>query len=128
MENRTYRFMTEKPLYPFGYGLSYTTFEYSAGTYNPNNQTFTFDITNTGSCDGEEVVQLYLTNKDDKLSPVKTLVGFERVSIPKGQSVKVSIQVDEDFFQTYVDKYQHFESHPGVFVFHYGDKQLEVKL
>jgi beta-glucosidase len=128
MENRTYRFMTEKPLYPFGYGLSYTTFEYSEGTYNPNNQTFTFNITNTGTCDGEEVAQLYLTNKGDKLSPVKTLVGFERVNVPYGKTVKVSFQVDEAFFQTYVDKYQHFESHPGVFVFHYGDKQLEVKL
>ena len=128
MNHRTYRFMTEKPLYPFGYGLSYTTFEYSEGTYNANNQTFTFDITNTGNRDGEEVAQLYLTNREDKFGPKKTLVGFERVFIPAGGTVSVSFQIDEDYFQTFVDEYQHFESHPGFFVFHYGDKHLEVKL
>jgi hypothetical protein len=55
------------------------------------------------------------------------LVGFERVLIPAGETVNVTFHVDEDFFQTYVDEYQHFESRPGIFVFHYGDKQLEIK-
>ena len=128
MENRTYRFMTEKPLYPFGYGLSYASFEYEEGRYNPNDLTFTCTIKNTGDCDGEEVAQLYLTNTTDKSGPVKTLVGFQRVFIPKGESRMVTFHVDEDFMQTFVDDYQHFEWHPGVFVFHYGDKKLEVKL
>ena len=126
MENRTYRFMTEKPLYPFGYGLSYTTFDYVDGQYNPNDLTFTCSIKNTGDCDGEEVAQLYLTNTGDKRSPVKTLVGFQRLFIPKGESRMVTFHVDEDFMQTFVDNYQHFEWHPGVFVFHYGDQKLEV--
>ena len=128
MENRTYRFMTEKPLYPFGYGLSYTTFDYDEGQYNPNDFTFTCSIKNTGNCDGEEVAQLYLTNTGDKRSPVKTLVGFQRVFIPKGESRTVTFHLDEEFFYTYVDEYQHFEWHPGIFVFHYGDKLLEVKM
>ena len=128
MEHRTYRFMTEKPLYPFGYGLSYTTFDYIDGQYNPDDFTFTCSIKNTGNCDGEEVAQLYLTNTGDKRSPVKTLVGFQRVFIPKGESRTVTFRIDEDFFYTYVDKYQHFEQHPGIFIFRYGDKQLEVKL
>ena len=127
MENRTYRFMTEKPLYPFGYGLSYTSFVYDNGQYNPNDFSFTFSIKNTGNCDGEEVAQLYLTNTGDKRSPVKTLVGFQRVFIPKGESRKVTFHVDEDFFNTFVDHYQHFEWHPGTFVFHYGDQKLEVR-
>lgn len=127
MENRTYRFMTEKPLYPFGYGLSYTTFEYEDGQYNPNEHTFSYSIKNTGNCDGEEVAQLYLTNTGDKRSPVKTLVGFQRVFIPKGESRTVTFHVDEDFFNTYVDDYQHFEWHSGTFVFHYGDQKLEVR-
>ena len=127
MENRTYRFLTEKPLYPFGYGLSYTTFEYEDGQYNPNEHTFSYSIKNTGNCDGEEVAQLYLTNTGDKRSPVKTLVGFQRVFIPKGESRTVTFHVDEDFFNTYVDDYQHFEWHSGTFVFHYGDQKLEVR-
>lgn len=127
MENRTYRFMTEKPLYPFGYGLSYTTFEYEDGQYNPNEHTFSYSIKNTGNCDGEEVAQLYLTNTGDKRSPVKTLVGFQRIFIPKGESRTVTFHVDEDFFNTYVDDYQHFEWHSGTFVFHYGEKKLEVR-
>jgi beta-glucosidase len=127
MENRTYRFMTEKPLYPFGYGLSYTSFVYDNGQYNPNDFSFTFSIKNTGNCDGEEVAQLYLTNTGDKRGPMKTLVGFQRVFIPKGESRKVTFHVDEDFFNTFVDHYQHFEWHPGTFVFHYGDQKLEVR-
>lgn len=127
MENRTYRFMKEKPLYPFGHGLSYTQFDYFDATYNTEEQTFTCQIKNIGDVDGEEVAQLYLTNTQDKNSPVKTLVGFERVFIPAGGTVNVTFHVDEDFFQTYVDEYQHFESHPGTFVFHYGDKQLTIK-
>ena len=126
MEHRTYRFMMEKPLYPFGYGLSYTTFDYEEGQFNPNDLTFTCSIKNTGNCDGEEVAQLYLTNREDKRGPVKTLVGFQRVIIPKGESRTVTFPVDEEFFYTYKDDYQHFELHPSTFVFHYGNKQTEV--
>ena len=126
MEHRTYRFMTEEPLYPFGYGLSYTTFEYDNGQYNPNENTFQCSIKNTGNRDGEEVAQLYLTNTGDKRSPVKTLVGFQRVFIPRGETRTVTFHLDEEFFYTYVDEYQHFESHPGTFMFHYGDQKLEV--
>ena len=126
MEHRTYRFMMEKPLYPFGYGLSYTSFEYDKGKYNPENLTFTCSIKNTGNCDGEEVAQLYLSNREDKRGPVKTLVGFQRVFIPKGESRTVTFPVDEEFFYTYKDDYQHFELHPSTFVFHYGNKQTEV--
>ncbi len=127
MEHRTYRYMTEEPLYPFGYGLSYSDFKYTDGKYDNSKQTFTFRIENGSDRDGEEVAQLYLTNKGDKKSPVKTLVGFERVVVPAGKSVWVSFQVDDDFFQTYVDEYQHFESHPGTFVFHYGDQEIEIR-
>ena len=127
MEHRTYRFMTEEPLYSFGYGLSYTSFEYDKGHYNPDNFTFTCTISNVGEHDGEEVAQLYLTNTGDKRSPVKTLVGFQRVFIPRGESRTVTFRVDESFLYTYVDDYQHFEWHPGTFIFHYGDKKLEVR-
>lgn len=127
MEGRTYRFMKEEPLYPFGHGLSYTQFNYSDATYDIEKQIFTCQVENVGDMDGEEVAQLYITNTEDKKGPVKTLVGFQRVFVPVGQTAKVSFIVDEDFFMSYNDDFQHFESHPGIFVFHYGDKQLEIK-
>ena len=126
MEHRTYRFMTEKPLFPFGYGLNYTSFDYDNGQFNSQDFTFSCSIKNTGNCDGEEVAQLYLTNTGDRRSPVKTLVGFQRVFIPKGESRTVIFPIDEEFFYTYKDDYQHFELHPSTFVFHYGDEQTEV--
>ena len=127
MEHRTYRFMTEEPLYPFGYGLSYTSFEYDEGQYNPEDLTFTCSIKNTGNRDGEEVAQLYLTNMGDKRGPMKTLAGFQRVFIPKGESRTVTFHIDEASLYTYVDEYQHFERQMGTFTFHYGNKKTEIK-
>jgi len=128
MENRTYRFMKEKPLYPFGYGLSYTEFEYEDAKFDPFSKTFTCKIRNIGKMDGEEVAQLYLTNKQDERGPVKTLVGFERVFVPAGGTAVVSFRVDEDFFLTYVDEYKRFEHHPGIFVLQCGNKEMEIKM
>jgi beta-glucosidase len=127
MTGRTYRYITEDPLYPFGYGLSYTDFKYSDGKFDPNTRTFTFRIENVGERDGEEVAQLYLTNKGDAKGPLKTLVGFERVGIPAGQSVWVTFNIDDDFFKMFSEREQQFEHSSGPFVFQYADKVLEVK-
>jgi hypothetical protein len=55
------------------------------------------------------------------------LVGFERVFIPAGETVMVTFTIDEDFFLTYVDGKQHFESHPGTFMLQCGDQKLEIR-
>ena len=128
MKGRTYRFMTETPLYPFGYGLSYTDFKYTDGKYDPRTRTFTYRIYNTGERDGDEVAQLYLTNKNDTKGLQKSLVGFERVSIPAGKSVLVSFTIDDEFFQTFVEERQQFEHRGGAFVFRYGDQILEINM
>ena len=128
MTGRTYRYIAEDPLYPFGYGLSYTDFKYSDGKFDPDARTFTYRIDNVGDRDGEEVAQLYLTNKGDTRGPVKTLVGFERVGIPAGQSVWVTFNIDDDFFKMFSENRQQFERSSGPFVFQYADKVLEVKL
>ena len=128
MEHRTYRFMTEEPLYPFGYGLSYTNFKYSDFSFDAGQQVFYCRITNTGNRDGEEVAQLYMTNKNDPRSPVKTLVGFERVNIPAGATRVVTFTVDPEFFHTFVDEYQHFEKHSNQYLFRCGDQELEINL
>ncbi len=127
MTGRTYRFITEDPLYPFGYGLSYTNFKYSDGKFDPNTRTFTCRIENVGERDGEEVAQLYLTNRNDAKGPVKTLVGFERVFVPAGGSVWVTISINNEFFQTFSDKQQQFEFSSGPYVLQYADKSLEIK-
>jgi beta-glucosidase len=95
MANRTYRYFTGKPLYPFGYGLSYTKFSYSdlalptqpvpAGQPVSANVT----VTNTGTLAGDEVVQLYLKFPDVKGAPRIALRGFERVHLDPGASQKV---------------------------------------
>ena len=101
MDNRTYKFFRGKPLYPFGYGLSYTTFKYSNLTVKPKKHgaDFTIDVTNTGSRVGDEVVLLYIhkCNADVRV-PIKKLVAFKRVSLKPGQTKTVSLKTEKDAF------------------------------
>ena len=102
MEGRTYRYFKGIPLYEFGYGLSYTTFEYSdlivpeeimAGEDLP----ISVKITNVGKMAGEEVVQLYISHPNiDFKVPVRTLKGFERVSLDSGESMIVNFTLTPD--------------------------------
>ncbi|MGZ5190139.1 MAG: glycoside hydrolase family 3 C-terminal domain-containing protein, partial [Flavisolibacter sp.] len=99
MKNRTYRYFTGLPLYGFGYGLSYTSFRYDqlqlplkAGI-NSKMQV-SVRVTNTGKMDGEEVVQLYVSNTAKKMNtPVRSLKGFTRISLKAGESRIVSFDL-----------------------------------
>jgi beta-glucosidase len=100
MENRTYRFHSGEVLYPFGYGLSYSKFAY--GEIKSPKQwdaagalTVSVDVTNTGTMDADEVVQLYAARKDIQGSPIRNLVGFQRIHLAKGKTQKVSFQLDD---------------------------------
>ena len=102
-EGRTYWYFDKEVSYEFGFGLSYTTFEYSNFTINKNNitpnekVTLSVDVKNTGDVDGDEVVQIYVRTPDSPSSlerPIKRLKGFKRVSIPVGQIKTVSIDID----------------------------------
>lgn len=99
MTGRTYRYMDEAPLFPFGYGLSYTTFNYGHLALEKNkittNETLklTVPVTNTGKRDGEEVVQVYLKKQDDAEGPIKTLRAFKRVLIPAGKTIEVEFEL-----------------------------------
>lgn len=90
---RTYMYATKAPLYPFGYGLSYTTFDYSnlKTTVKDGLLRVSFDITNTGDSDGEEVPQLYLTLSDEN-GPAK-LKAFDRVAIAKGATANIVFEL-----------------------------------
>lgn len=95
MKERTYRYFTGKPLYEFGHGLSYTDFAYSNLEIPENiiigeNVKVSVDVTNKGSRDGEEVVQLYISHPDSKINvPIRSLQGFSRITIKAGETRRV---------------------------------------
>ncbi len=99
MKNRTYRYFNGKPLYSFGYGLSYTTFKYDGLTVPATIQgskpvTVTVKVTNTGKRDGEEVSQLYLAHQGTGMrTPIRALKGFERTFIKAGETKVVKFQL-----------------------------------
>jgi len=128
MTGRTYRYFSGEPLYPFGYGLSYTTFSYtdliipteaSAGS----DVKIEVTVTNTGRKEGDEVVQLYLT--DEKAStarPIRQLEGFTRISLKPGESKKVTFIVNPYQFSI-INKKGLRVIEPGYFAVSVGGKQ-----
>lgn len=96
MQNRTYRYLQDKPLFPFGHGLSYTTFSY--GHVSIEDGEVKVEVTNSGNCDGDEVAQLYIKYLDDPDGPRKALRGFQRIHIKAGQTETVSFPLHPDTF------------------------------
>ena len=120
------------PLYPFGYGLSYTTFGYSnlrlstARKSASDSLTVSVDVKNTGSRAGDEVAQLYL--RDDVASvaqPVKSLKGFRRVSLQPGESRTVTFRLGPDAFSLY-DRQMRRVVEPGTFTVYVGTNSDEL--
>ncbi|MGM9937306.1 MAG: beta-glucosidase, partial [Candidatus Ornithomonoglobus sp.] len=105
----TYQYYSNTPVYPFGYGLSYTSFEYSNMTIDNTSVdangkvTMTVDVTNTGSAAGKEVVQLYVAHPQDGVSttPKKQLKGFEKVELAAGETTTVTFELDVDDMALY---------------------------
>ena len=121
------------PLYPFGYGLSYTTFEYgkprlSGTTMNANGTlTLTVNVKNTGKYDADEVVQLYIRDVAASISrPVKELKGFERISLKAGESRDVNFTIDVDMLKFYNSDLQ-FVAEPGDFEVLVGGNSRDVQ-
>ncbi len=92
MTGRTYRYFTGKPLYPFGFGLSYTTFEVLRAVEEEGR--VLADVSNTGTRDGEAVVQVYVACENEFAPPRPRLCGFARVLIPAGGTVSVPVLLD----------------------------------
>jgi len=124
MKGKTYRYFTGEPLFPFGYGLSYTKFAYKdlkvtkeikAGTA----PTVSAVVTNTGNRDGEEVVQVYLK---PPAGPIRNLVGFERVALKRGESKTVTFTLRPRDFATYSGDGR-FQVAAGSFELSVGGKQ-----
>lgn len=117
-ETHDYVEMSARPLYAFGYGLSYTTFRYANLAVKPMGQRgfeVSFDVTNTGSRDGEEVAQLYLHDEvASTVQPIKQLKHFERAMIAKGATRHFSFVVDEEDLSI-VDRNMQRRVEPGRF-------------
>ena len=96
MHNRTYRYFQGEPLFPFGFGLSYTTFSYGEAAVKDGN--LVVPVTNTGNVDAQEVAQLYVRLKSDAEGPLKSLRGFSRVNVPAGKTVEVAFPLTDEVF------------------------------
>ena len=125
--------VTNEPLYPFGYGLSYTNFEYSDVILNdsvmsPKGQlTASVTVKNTGKRDGYEVVQLYICDKAASIiRPLKELKGFQKVFIKAGQSVKIDFQITSDLLKFYNSDLE-YVCEPGDFDAMIGCNSVELK-
>ena len=99
MRNRTYRYFEGEPLYPFGYGLSYTSFALSNPAYSNGQVTLT--LKNTGKREGTETVQVYMRRTADTEGPLKTLRAYQRVSLKAGESRRVSIDFPRERFESW---------------------------
>lgn len=133
---RTYMYFNKDVSYEFGYGLSYTTFAYSnfkigKTSITPNDKvTVSVDVKNTGTVDGDEVVQVYVKTPDSPASmerPIKRLKGFKRVTIPAGQTKTVSIEVDAADLWFWDTKNKKIAFDLGRYVFEIGASSKDIK-
>lgn len=131
---RTYRYFKGKPLYPFGYGLSYTTFDYSKASTGKTAYAldepvqFRFDLKNTGKLAGDEVVQVYIRNLQDSTGPLKSLRHFERIHLAAGASKTVSIELKADAFEFFDPSSSTVKTLPGNYELLYGGSSDEKDL
>ena len=135
MKGKTYRYFEKEVLYPFGYGLSYTTFSYSNLRIENNDiasggtATVSVDVTNTGNINGEEVVQLYLSYPESyKDAPLKDLRGFARVNIPKGATQTVSFTLKTEQLEYYHTGEKKYLVEPGTYAIMVGTSSDDKSL
>jgi beta-glucosidase len=134
MTGRTYRYMKEMPLFPFGYGLSYTTFSYGTAKADKKKLcegetlTVSIPVSNTGERDGEEVVQLYLKRNGDTDGPLKSLRGFKRVAIAAGETANVNIELPYSAFEWFDTATNTMRPIPGKYTLCYGSSSMDKDL
>ena len=136
MKGRTYRYFDD-PLFAFGYGQSYTTFEIGDATIVAANKQAKDDtaydlqvsipVTNTGHCDGTEIVQLYIRNTADTEGPLKTLRGFQRVEVKAGQTGTATISLTKKSFECFDPETNTMRTKPGTYQILYGNSTATVR-
>jgi beta-glucosidase len=128
---RGYQHDHTQPLYPFGYGLSYTTFKFANLSITPNVATATvsFDITNTGSRAGKEVAQVYVSDDHAKVPrPEEELKGFDKVELAPGETKHLSIDLNDRAFAFYDVAAKSWRIAPGTFNIGVGDSSASIDL
>lgn len=134
MKGRTYRYMQQQPLFPFGHGLSYTTFTYGEANLSKNTigdggtVTLTIPVSNAGQRDGDEVVQVYLRCMADKEGPHYTLRAFKRVHIPAGETKQVTIPLTYESFEWFDTATNTVHPLKGTYELLYGGSSDKNKL
>jgi len=135
MANRTYRYYGGKPLYAFGHGLSYTTFDYTRGALDAKTVAasgtakITFTMANTGSRDGDEVAQVYYRHVNSKVTqPKQALCGFRRVSLKRGTSTKVTIEIPAARLRYWDADAKQYVVEPGDYEFLVGSASDDIRL
>lgn len=131
MEGRTYRYMKEEPLYPFGYGLSYAQFSY--GEVNLKSRivkaqdgfNIAIPVTNTSSYAGDEVIQVYVKRNNDVNAPIKSLRAFERVYFAPGETKNIHLNIDSGAFEFYDEEVDRMVLKPGIYTICYGGTSAE---
>ncbi|HCC53035.1 MAG TPA: glycosyl hydrolase [Porphyromonadaceae bacterium] len=134
MAGRTYRYMKETPLYPFGHGLSYSAFEYGQAKVAESKikagegMTITIPVTNASDRNGEEVVQVYVKRNDDPQAPVKSLRAFQRVTIASRQAQNVELNIQPDAFAFYDETVDDLKVKAGSYTILYGGTSADSGL
>ena len=134
MENRTYRYFKGNALYPFGYGMSYTTFNYGKAKLSKSSMkkdgkiTVTIPVTNTGNREGEEIVQVYVKALEYADAPIKSLKGFQKIKLAAGETGKAVITLDGESFEYYDPSIDELSTRSGKYQIMYGSSSLDKDL
>ncbi|MBP8959100.1 MAG: glycoside hydrolase family 3 C-terminal domain-containing protein [Bacteroidales bacterium] len=132
---RTYMYDKNTPLFPFGHGLTYTTFSYSNLKISKNTlkngeaTVITFTLSNTGNYDSDEVVQLYVSFPGSKVErPIKQLKGFKRVNVRKGETVNVNLSLKADDLQYWDTESNQWKLENGKISFFIGPSLVDARI
>lgn len=134
MDNRTYRYFDGEPLYPFGYGIGYTTFSYGEPKLSSSKISagdgvrVKVKLSNTGKVGGDEVVQVYVRRLNDPSAPIKSLKGVARISLKPGKSKTVEIELPSDSFEYYSDEAKDLVVKTGEYEIMVGGSSLDSAL
>jgi len=132
---RTYMYLKEAPLYPFGYGLSYTTFEYSnlrithPAAKKKDSVSASVDVENTGAFDGDEVVQVYIRHFESSvIQPIRQLKGFQRLHLARGEKRKVGVTIPVKALSFYSKEEKKFIVESGNYEIQVGASSSDIRL
>ena len=134
MENRTYRYFRGEPQFPFGFGLSYTTFTLGDGKLSKSSMkkdgkvTLTVPVTNSGAMAGSEVVQVYVQAVDNPDAPIKSLQGFTKLELAPGATKKATVTLDGEAFSFYDEAVDGLSVKPGQYRILYGTSSRDEDL